>query len=382
MGKLNIIVAGATGYTGKIVCKYLRDKNIQSWGIAGRNEQKLNDLCSELSISVPVLTVDFSNSATLDAMCHRAVCIISCAGPFTEVGMPIVDACIRCQTHYIDSTGEFNFVRKVAEKYHQEAIHRGIVMVSCCGFDSTPSDIGNYVVHKEAGEPVKEVRGYIRCATAGMSSGTAHSIGAVMEAMEKPDLSPKSLVPADAVQPAAAPTRKGVWYDRQDKKWSAPFLMAGCNERVVRRSNALRGSPAVYVEAAEGSMLSSIKITASMYAMFTMFLIRPLRHFVLNKFYTRGIAHGPSEEKKVGCSYTFTFMGTMESGKRIEVQFHDDREMYDVTGLYLVECALSACALHEKGAIKPGVLTPSVAFGDDLVERLKATGIRITSSIS
>lgn len=383
MGKLSIVVVGATGYTGKILCQYLKSKGVESWGIAGRNAQKLEDLKNELGITkLPVFVVDFDNAASLDEMCGQAICVISCAGPFTEVGMPIVDACVRCQTHYIDSTGEYNFVRLVAEKYHQTAQERGIVLVSCCGFDSTPSDVGNYVVHREAQEPLTEVKAYIRCVTAGMSSGTANSVGAVLGAIDKKDLLPCSLNPPDAVQPAAAPMRKGVWYDRQEGKWSCPFLMAACNERVVRRSNALRGSSAVYSESMEGSFFKVFGATVAMYSAFTTFLLRPVRNVLLNTFYARGNGYGPSDEKKKGCFYTITFIGRTSSGKRVEVELHDDREMYDVTGLYLGECALSACELHAKGKINPGVLTPSVAFGDGLVERLKKENIKITAKVS
>lgn len=383
MGKLNIIVVGATGYTGKILCEYLKSKRIESWGIAGRNEEKLEVLKKELDVrDLPVFVVDFDNAASLDKMCGQAVCVISCAGPFTEVGMPIVDACVRCQTHYIDSTGEYNFVRLVAEKYHQTALERGIVLVSCCGFDSTPSDVGNYVVHQQAEEPVTEVKAYIRCVSAGMSSGTANSMGAVLSAIDKKDLLPYSLNPPDAVTPTAAPVRKGVWYDREEGKWSCPFVMAACNERVVRRSNALRGSSAVYSESMEGPFFKVAGATVAMYSAFTTLLVRPVRNLLLNTFYKRGNGYGPSSEKKKGCFYTITFIGRTSSGKRVEVQLHDDREMYDVTGLYLGECALSACELHAEGKVKPGVLTPSVAFGDRLVERLKKENIKITTNVA
>lgn len=382
MRNLNIVVVGATGYTGRIVCTYLKEKGVSSWGIAGRNVDKLEALRRELSLEIPIFQVDIHQSVSLDEMCRETTCVIACAGPFTNIGMPIADACMRCKTHYIDSTGEFNYVRLLAEKYHQEAIKSGVVLVSCCGFDSVPSDVGNYLVHeqtKDENDSIKEVKAYIRCADAGMSSGTVNSIGAVMEAIDKKDMSPKSLVPADAVQPMATPTRKGVWYDTADKKWSCPFLMAGCNERIVRRSNAMRGSSASYVEAMEGSLLSTVGATAAFYGAVTALVIPPIRRLLVGKLYPSG--YGPETKKKAGCYYHFSFVGKTNSGKRVEVELHDDREMYDVTGLYLAECALTACALEKQGKIQPGVLTPSVAFGSDLVDRLKNEGIKITAQV-
>lgn len=382
MRELDIVVVGATGYTGKIACHYLKNKGVSRWGIAGRSEEKLQSLKKELSAEIPTFTFDIKDPSSLDEVCRKASCVIACAGPFTLVGMPLVESCIRCKTHYIDSTGEYNFVRLMVEKYHEEAKRQKICLVPCCGFDSTPSDIGNFVVHQQAPKTVTAVKAFIRCSTAGMSSGTANSLGAVMDKLQKKDYSPISLNLDEAVKPTSAPMRKGLWYDWRERKWSCPFLMAACNERVVRRSNALSGSSAVYVEAMEGSFFSTLATTISSYFLFATLMISPIRRFLLNRFYKPGTGYGPSKEKKVGCFYTFTFVGETSSGQHIEVVLHDDREMYDVTGLYLAECALSAVALSKKDKIVPGVTTPSFAFGFELVERLKKEGIKITTKVT
>lgn len=382
MRKLNIVVVGATGYTGRTVCNYLKDKGAISWGIAGRSVDKLEALRRELSLEIPIFQIAMNQSVSLDEMCHETKCVIACAGPFTNVGMPLVDACMRCKTHYIDSTGEFNYVRLVAERYHQEAIKAGVMIVPCCGFDSVPSDIGNYLIHKlgeENGLHVDTVRAFVQFTDAGMSSGTVHSIGALMDVMDKKDMSPTSLVPADAPAPSSAPTRKGIWYDREDGRWSSPFLMAGCNERVVRRSNALRGSSASYVEAKEGSLLSAVGSTAVLYGMFTALVIPPVRRFLTKKLYPDG--YGPTKKKKEYCFYNFLFIGTTEEKQKVTVELHHNQEMYDATGLFLVECALIACEIDKLGTIHAGVVTPSVAFGSELATRLENEGVQIKTFV-
>lgn len=156
--KLDIIVVGATGYTGQIVCKYLNglpEATQPKWGIAGRSEAKLAAFKQELPGKIRSFVVDISKPNTLDAMCQQTTCVIACAGPFTKVGMPVIEACVRNGTHYVDTTGEFNFIRLVINQFHERARMKGVALVCACGFDSVPSDVGNYVVHKAIKEPIK-----------------------------------------------------------------------------------------------------------------------------------------------------------------------------------------------------------------------------------
>lgn len=377
--KLNIIVIGATGYTGKILCRYLHQQGAQSWGVAGRSAEKLKSL--ETLYSVPSYVIDISDSASLDSVCKDAVCVISCAGPFSRVGMPVVEACVRSGTHYIDSTGEFPFVRVVAERFHEEAIRQNLLLVPCCGFDSVPSDIGNFLVHELASEqdPVVEVKAFVKLTSAGMSLGTVSSIGALKSSMKAEDLSMTSLVQPGGVQPIAVPLRKGAWYDAEEKKWSGPFMMASINSRVAYRSNALRHSTASYVEATEGSFTEVSTLTATSYAMFFSMLIPPVRNHLLKKLSEKG--EGPGDHEKGDCRYTMTFVGKTRAGKKLEVVMDDKREMYDVTGIFLAECAQCLCESVAAKEVKSGVLTPSVAFGMALVDRMKRSNIAITSRV-
>lgn len=384
--RFDIVVLGATGYTGRITCKYLSThKEVSSWAIAGRNESKLNDLKKELGAAASnakVFVVDVDKPESLDEMCKSARCVITCAGPFNTCGMPVVEACVRNGVHYIDSAGEFTFARLVALRFHEEAQRRKIAVANCCGFDCVPSDLGNYIVHREAKEELREVKAYFQVKTAGISSGTAHSVANVMNYIQKEDYSNTSLNPVGPAfkSPLAATTRFGMWYDSAVNSWTAPFEMAACNERVVRRSNALLGSAASYVECTQGSFLSALSTTAGFYAMGVMMLIGPLRNFCINRFFPTGVAHGPEAAKKEGAFLRARFIGTTVSGKTVSTTLESSIEMYDITGIFLVECALSALTLEKQGKLVPGVVTPAAGFGDELVRRARDAGVSVTTA--
>ncbi|RNF16173.1 saccharopine dehydrogenase, partial [Trypanosoma conorhini] len=149
------------------------------WAIAGRSKEKLDALKKELGLDVAVLSADIASPSSLDKVCAGTTVLISCAGPFTRIGMPVVEACVRCRTHYVDSTGEYNFVRQVIERFHEEAKKQGVALVSCCAFDSVPGDLGNYAVRQGLGAQVEEVKAFYQLSSPGFSGGTARSIFAV-----------------------------------------------------------------------------------------------------------------------------------------------------------------------------------------------------------
>lgn len=153
--------------------------------------------------------------------------------------------------------------------------------------------------------------------------------------------------------------------------------MSPTNERVVRRSNALRNSTASYVECMSGGVIGMARtmfLTAS--TMMTM-AVGPIRRFVLRKYLPPGQSDGPSSEKKHNSYYRCRFVGYTQTGRRVVVRLEANQDMYDATGVFAAECAMSAVALSKGGHLSGGALTPTVAFGDDLVSRLHAAGILI-----
>lgn len=380
--KLDIVIIGATGYTGKITAKYLHSRGERAgrWAIAGRDQSKLTQLKQELGVSeLPTFVIDISQPATLDAVCAQTRCIISCAGPFTRVGMPVVEACVRNHVHYIDSTGEFNFIRLVAERFHEQAKREGVVLVPGCGFDSVPSDIGNYVLHRQSRDEVTSVKAYYTLTAAGFSSGTVASMVAVGEALKPEDAGVNSLVPHDTnTPPRELPLLRGMHYDTKIGAWTVPFVMASSNIRVVRRSNALRGSSAAYDEVMRApTLMKSLKSMAGLFGMRAVLAFGPVRRFVLQRMFPTGTAAGPAEAAKEHAHFSALFVGETALNRTLRVEVSSQREMYDLTGVFLGEAALSAVTLAKANHIKTGVLTPTVAFGDDLVQRCVENGLEI-----
>ncbi|KAG0257287.1 hypothetical protein BGZ95_005285 [Linnemannia exigua] len=148
--EFDLIIYGATGYTGLKTCQYLARTYTEGvrWAIAGRSVLKLEEVREKLVAinpflsSVPIIKADASDLESLEAMAAQTKVLIITVGPFMKYGEPVVAACIKQGTHYVDSTGESPFVNNIIHKYHQEALDKGVILVPQCGFDSVPSDIG------------------------------------------------------------------------------------------------------------------------------------------------------------------------------------------------------------------------------------------------
>jgi len=134
-----IAVYGATGFTGGLISRELREAGAD-FLIAGRSEDKLNALSSELG-GVPFEVVAADDAAGLRGLLEPCSVVIACAGPFTLHGEALVAAAAETGTHYLDTTGEQPFIRMVFEKYGERAEETGAALVSGMGFDYLPGDM-------------------------------------------------------------------------------------------------------------------------------------------------------------------------------------------------------------------------------------------------
>ena len=178
----DLIVFGATGYTGKNVVQYVAKSATElgnlKWAVAGRNESKLRRILgqvpSELSGSDPgVIVCDVADELSLLEMASMGKIVLNCVGPYRFSGEAVVKACLAKQTHHIDVSGEPQFLETMQLKYHNEAKEKGIYVVGACGFDSIPSDVGSSLVHKAMEGPVNSIEMYVEFG----SSNTAKSPG-------------------------------------------------------------------------------------------------------------------------------------------------------------------------------------------------------------
>ena len=141
--KIDIVIYGATGFTGKLCVKYL-SKNAKdlNWAIAGRDRNKLSQLAIRYSLHAEILTAAGDDEDGLDQITKRAKVIISTAGPFHRYGSSLVASCVKNQAHYVDITGETFWIKEMIDKHHDEAAKKGVRIIPSCGYDSLPSDLG------------------------------------------------------------------------------------------------------------------------------------------------------------------------------------------------------------------------------------------------
>ncbi len=257
--ELDVVLFGATGFTGALVAEYLA-RHHGGEGIrvalAGRDRPKLERVRAAAAevdaraASWPLVIADSGDTAALSAMAARTEAVCSTVGPYAKYGAPLVAACVANGTDYCDLTGEVQFVRRMIDAHHEEARRTGARIVHCCGFDSIPSDLGTFMLHEAMrerhGGTLDEVRLFAGESRGGASGGTIASILNILdEARRDPSVrrivaDPYSLVPKEA-RGSDGPDQMGVRYDSDVGMWTAPFVMAAINARVVRRSNYLLG---------------------------------------------------------------------------------------------------------------------------------------------
>ena len=180
-------------------------------------------------------------------MVKKTKVILTTVGPYARYGSELVEACAENGTHYCDLTGEVHWMRKMISQYNDAAKNSGARIVHTCGFDSIPSDIGVYFLQKEMNERygvnAKHIKYRTRGFDGGFSGGTADSLMSMMEqAKEDPSIlkiisNPYAL--NDKEKGQDGPDKMIPFYDDDFDAWVGPFIMAGINTRVVRRTNEL-----------------------------------------------------------------------------------------------------------------------------------------------
>ena len=214
----DIVVFGATGFVGKLLCRYLATLGSSSklkWAAAARSREKLEALRHFLG-PVPLLIADGREERSIAAMCAKARVVVSTVGPYALYGEPLIKACSELGADYCDLTGEPQWIRRMLDRYEASAKASGARIVHCCGFDSIPSDLGVHFLQKHAlqrfGRYCTHIKMRVRNVRGGVSGGTVASLmNALKEAAEDPAvrqalLSPYLLCPRG--KPAGHPSRQ------------------------------------------------------------------------------------------------------------------------------------------------------------------------------
>ncbi len=388
----DLVVFGATGFVGALLAGYLAGAAPDGVRIAlaGRSRDKLERVRSGLpgrAHDWPLVTADSTDPSSMAALAQSTRVVATTVGPYARYGMPLVEACAEAGTHYCDLTGEVLFVREAIDRYDGVARGSGARIVHSCGFDSVPSDLGVLLLREAAGADLEQVRA-VATARGGFSGGTLASLLGQVEtvagdpAARRIALRPHSLSPDPGAEPAPdQPHDTGPPRREPDGAWTAPFVMAPYNTRIVRRSNALAdwayGRGLRYEErmaAGRGiaGAATAVGITGAMGAIVGGAALSPTRALLKRVLPKPGT--GPSEKTQANGYFRLRFTGTTVDGRSVGATVAGSGDPgYAATAVMLGESAL-CLALDTDLPDRAGSLTPATAMGHSLVERLRKAG--------
>jgi len=387
--ELDLILFGATGFTGRLVADYLKrsaEPGVR-WAIAGRSRDKLE----ALGLGVPIVVGDALDPAAVRAMASRATAVCTTVGPFARYGSELVAACAEAGTHYCDLTGEVQWMRRMIDAHHERAVQTGARIVHTCGFDSIPSDIGTWATQQafieRFGYPARKVTALYGEQSGGLSGGTvASGLETAREASTDREVrallrNPYALDPEPQAERPAAPDTMSIGWERHLKMFTVPFIMAAVNTRVVRRGHALAGFPwgpdFVYREVMStpggvGGLFRAVGTTAVLGALMFAMSRKSLRNQIARRAPKPG--EGPSPEVRERGHWKVRLVAEGEQGDSLVYIVSDRGDPgYASTSRMLGEAAL--CLARDPLSSPGGVQTPSVAMAQPLLDRLRRAGL-------
>lgn len=390
----DIVVWGASGFTGRLVVEYLARKYPTGsglrWAVAGRDADKLQSVLAEFAEStpgVPVLIADSNEAESLANLARSARVVLTTVGPYAKYGSKLVQACVTHGTHYCDLAGEVQWMRAMIDQHLPEAQKSGARIVHSCGFDSIPSDIGVYLLQQAAvklhGEPCSEIALLVKAMKGGASGGTiASMLNAIDQARNDRDIAgiladPYALNPEGQRQGHDRRDQTSARFNEDAGVWTGPFVMAAVNTRIVRRTNAILdypyGADFRYSECSitgkgAGGWFKSATMTAGLGA----FMLASSYQFSRDKIVRRLVpkpGEGPNAEQRENGFFNLKLIGKTRQGEILRMTVKGDRDPgYGSTSKMLAESAV--CLAKDDLDISGGFWTPASAMGDKLSSRL------------
>ena len=392
--KLDVIVFGATGFTGRLVAEYLNAHygvgQSVKWAMAGRNLDKLAEVRSQIGApaALTLLQADAADADSLAALVRRAKVIISTVGPYQLYGEPLVRACAQAGTDYVDLCGEPAWMARMIANYGESARASDARIVFSCGFDSIPFDLGVLFLQEEAlrrfGAPLTRVRGRVRVLKGTFSGGTMASALATIEAATRDRDVARTMADPFALTPGfrgpAQPRGASAAYDEAAKSWTGPFVMAAINTKNVHRTNALRGHPWGRDFVYDERMLTGdgdrgerrARSLARKSQWLTLALGWGPTRALLRRFALPKPGEGPTLQQRESGRYEVLFIGDTAQGQRLRATVKGDRDPgYGSTCKLIAESALCLASEIDRSQTAGGVWTPGAAMGMALVRRLQ-----------
>ncbi len=409
--EFDIVLYGSTGFSGKLTAEYLAHQGKKARiALAGRCSERLlavRQLLGPTAQDWPVIAADASQPSTLAAMAARAQVVLTTVGPYARYGLPLVAACAEAGTDYADLTGELMFARNAIDLYHKRAADTGARIVLSCGFDSIPSDISVYQLHRRA---IEDGTGEL-CGTTfvlrsfrqtGASGG---SLASYLDAMRtaSSDMQarrlvedPYTLTTGRGAEPEFGPQKDFTWHRGRDVApelagfWLGGFVQGPYNSRIIRRSNALqdwaygrrfRYSEAMSLGKSFVAPVASAIMTGTLVGAFGLgnrYMRRLPRRFVERIAPKPGA--GPGEAARKRGHYTVETYTTTATGARYMATFAQNCDAYQATSVLLGESGLALALDRDRLSELRGVLTPAAAMGDALLARFPAAGVSMKTT--
>ncbi|MCB1705103.1 MAG: saccharopine dehydrogenase NADP-binding domain-containing protein [Halioglobus sp.] len=391
--EFDVIVWGATGFTGQLVVEYLAQTygvgGALRWAIAGRNRNKLDAvrhacLPAAQRNQLPILLADSEDAASLGRLAEQAKVICTTVGPYAKYGTPLVAACADAGTDYCDLTGEVQWMARVIPQFQDRAMASGARIVHTCGFDSVPFDMGNWYLQQQMlqrhGVCASQVKARVGRNRGAASGGTIASVLNMMEeagrdaSVRRLVANPYSLYPQGTPAGPDGPDQTGPVYDEDFEQWTSPFIMAAVNTRVVRRSNALLdfpwGEDFRYSEATlETSRFKATRNSVAGLVGMVALALGPTRRLVQRFLPKPG--EGPTREQREAGYYELFFLGIHAQDRAMDTLVKVCGDMdpgYGSTSKMLAEAAV--CLARDTLPVGGGFWTPASALGEAYQQRL------------
>lgn len=387
--KFDIVIYGATGFTGRLAVQNMTSTancNNLRVAIAGRDAKKLEALQQACVIKPAIIFADSSIPESIDEMVRRTKVVLSFAGPFSLYGEPVIAACAKWGVDYLDITGETPFIHDMIQRYQAQAVASGARLIPFSGFDSVPADLMCYIaVNAARNQNVKldhltlyyQIRG-------GFNGGTLATALHMAEYADKRVMRNANCLIPDETFPPALPARLKPYYESVLSRWTAPFFMDPINKAVVRRSAWLReqadGNRQVFQY--EERMVMGNRF-GYLYACLTTGLLATFQSLSRNSIGRRLIkligpkpGEGPStKEREHGffrgrlvcydqsvCKLIVSMERSGDPGNEITVALACESAILAIENAFVTE--------------RKGFLTPSIAFGEALIQKLEQAKFR------
>lgn len=368
--KYDIVVHGATGFTGKLICEYLslnNDKERIKWSISGRNKDKLSTIAKKYNIDYFV--ADAFDKKNLDIITNQTKLIISVVGPYSIYGKDLIQSCIENSCHYLDLTGEPEFVNYVEKKYSELASKKNILIINCCGFESIPPDIGVFYTLKHLKEENAVINSYL--STKGQISGGTWASFLNSFSSNKSVIKKTSGIKSKT---------KKIFFNKNLKKWALIFPVI--DKYIVKKSSKNLNGYGKNFSFNEYILFNNrIQIFTLIISLFFIGILSKIKIF--RKILMNIIPSGTGPNKVKRDSHWFNIkLFASSNNNSIVTTIKGGDPGYGETAKFISEMGLCIINDYDNLNLKKGVITPAMCAGDLMIKRLQNSGIIFTHKVN